>query len=98
MERLRLEPPPPPKEVERWRTGWNPFRTCSWTPEDVLIENFAGHVRSRALSECGIAQEHLEEFTTSFKDGIHIRETIRNLHLGKVIVKESPPYAARSEP
>jgi len=90
-KRLRLEPPPPPKEVERWRTAWNPFRTCSWTPEDVLIENFAGHVRSRALSECGIAQEHLEEFTTSFKDGIHIRETIRNLHLGKVIVKESPP-------
>ncbi len=89
-KKLKLEPPPPPREVERWRTAWNPNRNCSWTPEDVLIESFAGHVRNRALLESGIAQEHLEEFRTSFKDGIHVRETIRNLHLGKIIVKETP--------
>jgi hypothetical protein len=90
-KKLKLEPPPPLKEKKKWRTAWNPNVTCSWTPEDVLIENFAGHVRKRALLESGIAQEHLEEFRTSFKDGIHIRETIRNLHLGKIIVKETPP-------
>ena len=88
--KLRLEPPPPRWKVEKWRTAWNPLETCSWTPEDVLIENFAGHVRSRALLESGIAEERLEEFRTSFKDGIHVRETIRNLHLGKIIVKETP--------
>jgi hypothetical protein len=90
-KKLKLEPPPPPAEKERWRTAWNPSLTCSWTPEDVLIENFAGHVRARALLESGLVQERLEEFRTSFKDGIHVRETIRNLHLGKVIVKEAPP-------
>lgn len=90
-KKLKLEPPPPPEEKKRWQTAWNPNQSCSWTPEDVLIENFAGHVRKRALLESGIAQEHLEEFCTSFKDGIHIRETIRNLHLGKIIVKETPP-------
>ncbi len=90
-KRVRLEPPPPPRDVKRWRSTWNPNGNCSWTPEDVLIENFAGHIRSRALLESGVTQEHLEEFKTSLKDGIHVRETIRNLHLGKIIVKETPP-------
>jgi len=88
--KLRLEKPPPSWKLERWKTAWNPRETCSWTPEDVLVENFAGHVRSRALLESGIAEERLEEFRTSFKDGIHVRETIRNLHLGKIIVRELP--------
>jgi hypothetical protein len=87
---LKLHGPPPEKDRKRWRTAWNPLKSCSWTPEDILIENFAGHVRSRALLESGIAEERLEEFRTSLKDGIHVRETIRNLHLGKVIVKEVP--------
>jgi hypothetical protein len=87
---LKLKAPPPEKDRKRWRTAWNPLQSCSWTPEDVLIENFAGHVRARALLESGLAEERLEEFRTSFKDGIHVRETIRNLHLGKVIVKEVP--------
>jgi len=90
-KKLKLEAPPPPNQVKRWQTAWNPHDTCSWTPEDILIENFAGHVRGRALLESGIAQEHLEEFSTSLKDGIHLRETIRNLHLGKIIVRETPP-------
>ncbi|HVR73399.1 MAG TPA: hypothetical protein VMT52_03670 [Planctomycetota bacterium] len=89
-KKLRLEPPPHPKDIERWRTAWNPYETCSWTPEDVIVENFAGHVRRRALLESGIAQERLEEFRTSLKDGIHVRETLRHLHLGKIIVKETP--------
>jgi hypothetical protein len=90
-KKLKLEAPPPPDQVKQWQTAWNPNASCSWTPEDVLIENFAGHVRGRALLESGIAQEHLEEFSTSLKDGIHVRETIRNLHLGKIIVRETPP-------
>ncbi|MBI4603073.1 MAG: hypothetical protein HY721_14035 [Planctomycetes bacterium] len=89
-KKLRLEPPPPPRKRQEWRTAWNPYSTCSWTPEDVLVERFAGQVKRRALLESGLAQEHLEEFRTSFKDGVHIRETIRNLHLGKIIVKETP--------
>jgi hypothetical protein len=89
-KRLKLEPPPPPAAQQKWRTAWDPRGHCSWTPEDVLIERFAGHVKQRALAECGLAQEHLEEFRTSFKDGLHIRETLRQLHLGKIIVKETP--------
>jgi hypothetical protein len=94
-KKLRLEKPPPPKWKEKWRTAWVPHQCCSWTPEDIVIENFAGHVRDRALTECGIGQERLEEFRTSFKDGIHVRETLRNLHLGKIIVKETPVVRGR---
>ena len=89
-KKIKLEAPPPPNQVKRWKTAWNPHETCSWTPEDVLVENFAGHVRERALLDSGIAQEHIEEFSTSLKDGIHLRETIRNLHRGKIIVRETP--------
>ena len=94
-KKLRLEAPPPPKSKEKWLKAWVPHQCCSWTPEDILIENFAGHVRARALTECGIGQERLEEFRTSFKDGIHVRETLRNLHLGKIIVKETPVVRGR---
>lgn len=87
---LRLERPPSKQEKAKWRTAWNPYETCSWEPEDRLVENFAGHVRSRALFECGVAQERIEEFTTSFKDGLHVRETLRSYHLGKIFVREVP--------
>jgi hypothetical protein len=89
-KKLKLARPPTRDERRRWRTAWNPYETCSWEPEDQLIENFASQVRHRAVQEC-LAQERLEEFTTSFKDGLHIRETLRNVHLGKIFVKEVPP-------
>ena len=88
---LRLERPPSRRDQRRWQTAWNPHETCSWEPEDLLIENFAGRVRHRALAETGLRQERVEEFTTSFKDGLHLRETLRNAHLGKIFVKETPP-------
>ena len=90
-KKLKLVRPPSKEETTKWRTAWNPYETCSWEPEDQLIENFAAHVRQKALRECGLAQERLEEFTTSFKDGLHVRETLRNYHLGKIFVKEVPP-------
>ena len=32
-----------------------------------------------------------EKFTTSLKDGLDIRETLRNWHTGSLYVKEIPP-------
>ncbi len=89
-KRIRLPVPPRDEERARWQSAWNPLESCSWEPEDRLIESFAGQVRHRALAESGLAEERLEEFSTSMKDGLHLRETIRNLHLGKIIVREVP--------
>ena len=77
-------------QKKRWRTYWNPDSVCSLPPEDEIIENFCGYIRKRALKLVGISQVRVEEFQSTLKDGIHLRETLRNLHLGKIYVKEEP--------
>ncbi len=94
-KRLKLERRPTRIEKRRWQTAWDPNESCSWEPEDRLVEQFAGRVRQRAITECSVAQERIEEFTTSFKDGLHLRESLRQHHLRKVFVKELPPIRGR---
>jgi hypothetical protein len=92
---VKLQRPPLPKMKQKWAYLWNPFKACSWPPEDDKIESFHRHVRSmtqRILSE---DQARVEKFTTSVKDGIDLRETIRNWHKNEIYVKELPP--ARGE-
>lgn len=88
--RLKLEKRPTKQQKRFWRTRWNPHTMCSWPPEDEIIENFCGYVRKRALKIAGLSHVRVEEFQSTLKDGIHIRETLRNLHLGKIFVKEEP--------
>lgn len=82
-----------PPEIDRqaWAMRWNPFSHCSWPPEDVAIERFRTHVKDRALSLLGHDLAKVEKFTTSLKDGLDIRETLRNWHTGDLYVKELPP-------
>jgi hypothetical protein len=82
-----------PLEIDKqqWAMRWNPFTHCSWPPEDVAIERFRTHVKDRALSIMGNDLAKVEKFTTSLKDGLDIRETLRNWHTGDLYVKEMPP-------
>jgi len=89
-KRIRLEKKPTQKQKKQWATRWNPNAVCSWPPEDEVIENFCGYIRKRALKLVGLSQVRVEEFQSTLKDGLHLRETIRNLHLGKIYVKEEP--------
>jgi hypothetical protein len=82
---------PDPRDQARWRMNWNPFGQCSWPPEDEKIESFRSHVFNRARQIMGADLIKTEKFTTSFKDGIDIRDTLRNWHTGDVYVKELPP-------
>jgi hypothetical protein len=82
---------PDPKDRARWQMNWNPFGQCSWPPEDDKIENFRSHVFNRARQIMGADLVKTEKFTTSIKDGIDIRDTLRNWHTGDVYVKELPP-------
>lgn len=86
-----LQRRPEKQEVQRWRTRWNPFSQCSWPPEDRLIEDFRSHVFERAKAVMGADLVRTEKFTTSIKDGIDIRDTLRNWHTGEIYVKELPP-------
>jgi hypothetical protein len=78
-------------ERQRWQMQWNPLGQCSWPPEDDLIENFRSHVIDRAKQIMGADLVRTEKFTTSVRDGIDIRDTLRNWHTGDIYVKVLPP-------
>ena len=77
-------------ESDQWKMRWNPLAQCSWPPEDNSIENFRAHVVDRAKAIVGADLAQSEKFTTSIKDGIDIRETIRHWHDGDIYIKVLP--------
>jgi hypothetical protein len=86
-----LRPRPLKEEQLRWRHRWDPFGMCSYPPEDDRIESFHRHVRDQARAILGADLARTEKFTTSVRDGIDIRETLRNWHTGDLFVKVVPP-------
>lgn len=88
---LELKPKPLKIDQEEWRQRWDPFHQCSWPEEDVAIENFRTHVKDVALGMLGADLVRTEKFSTSLKDGLDIRETLRNWHTGDLYVKVCPP-------
>lgn len=94
---ISLKPKPTPFESKNWAQRWNPFGMCSWPPEDDAIESFHTHVREQAKALLGEDLARTEKFTTSIKDGLDIRETLRNWHTGELYVKEIPPARGNLE-
>jgi hypothetical protein len=86
-----LRPKPEKDQQTRWRQRWDPFGVCSYPPEDDRIESFHRHVRDQAKAIIGADLARSEKFTTSVRDGIDIRETLRNWHTGDLYVKVVPP-------
>ena len=86
-----LKPLPPDSQQRRWDMQWDPFGQCSWPPEDVNIEKFRTHVKETARAIMGTDLANSEKFSTSLKDGLDIRETLRNWHTGELYVKVFPP-------
>ncbi len=87
----RLQAPPDRRQRAQWRKAWNPFGQCSWPPEDASIERFRTHVKDTALTLLGNDLARTEKFCTSLKDGLDLRETLRNWHTGDLYVREYPP-------
>ena len=88
---LQLQPRPDEGRKREWAQQWNPYTHCSWPPEDFLIENFRQTVFDRALESMGADLAKTEKFTSSVKDGIDIRDTIRHWYEGDIYVKILPP-------
>ena len=74
---LSLRPKPDRCTSRRWSYLWNPHRQCSWPPEDQKIESFNTHVREQARALIGADLAKTEKFTTSMKDGLDLRESLR---------------------
>lgn len=82
---------PDKQQTWRWQMRWNPFRQCSYPPEDETIENFRSYLFERAKTVIGADLVRTEKFTTSIKDGIDIRDTLRHWYTGDIYVKVLPP-------
>ena len=91
LTQIELIPKPDLDQVRDWQQQWNPFSQCSWPPEDEVIESFRQSVFDRAREVMGADLAHTEKFTTSIKDGIDIRDTVRHWYDGEIYVKVLPP-------
>jgi len=88
---LELKRRPSKTESDQWKYRWNPYSQCSYPPEDDRIENFRTRVFDRARSIMGNDLAKTEKFTTSVKDGIDIRDTLRHWYEKQIYVKVVPP-------
>lgn len=92
---LELRRKPLKHEIDKWKLRWNPYSQCSWPPEDKLIESFRTRVADRAQAIVGADLARSEKFSTSIKDGIDIRETLRHWYDGDIYVKVMPPSVGK---
>ena len=88
---LKLQRRPNDPEKSKWKYHWNPVTQCSYPPEDERIENFRTRVFDRAKAIMGNDLARTEKFTTSVKDGIDIRDTLRHWYEKQIYVKVNPP-------
>ncbi len=88
---IKLNRRPTQLEREKWAYRWNPFGQCSYPPEDERIESFRTRVLDRARTIAGNDLARTEKFTTSVKDGIDIRDTLRHWYEKQIYVKVLPP-------
>ncbi|MEQ1830894.1 MAG: hypothetical protein ABL921_33415 [Pirellula sp.] len=88
---LELNRPPIKADKKKWSMRWNPYQQCSWPDEDTRIESFRNRVVERAQGLIGADLARSEKFTTSLKDGLDLRETLRHWYDGSLYVKVNPP-------
>ena len=94
---LPLKPNPPAPKKQQWSQQWDPYGQCSYPPEDGRIERFQQHVREQARILLGDDLAKVEKFQSSLKDGLDLRETLRNWHTGDVYVRELPATRGQVE-
>lgn len=88
---IELSPKFEKQDFDESQMVWNSMTQCSWPPEDKEIESFRSCVTDRALGLLGNDLVKSEKFTSSIKDGLDMRETLRNWHTGNIYIKVLPP-------
>ena len=70
---------------------------CSFPPEDVVVETFGKKVMEKGLQVVSENLKKLEPFTSSLKDGLDIKETLRRWGLEQTpYVVEEPKTSAKA--
>ena len=82
------ERPESPDDPSEWIDAFRDGSICSYPPEDIRVEDYGRFLQQKVLSLLAAERTRTEPFTTSFLDGLDLRETIRNAHEGRVYVRE----------
>jgi hypothetical protein len=94
----RMKPAGLSRKRERSKGEWarqtNGMSICSYPPEDLVIENYGRFLKQHAKNMLSEERSRVEPFTASTRDGIDLRETIRNWHEGKLYVREDGHFSA----
>ncbi len=98
--RRRLVPIPVKKKRQEntpgeWKRDFDSHFICSYPQEDVVIEGYGRHLQKRALEIKSEENSRVVPFQASMMDGIDIRQTIRDLHRGRIYVRENIPLKGK---
>jgi hypothetical protein len=70
-----------------WVNTDHPY-SCSFPDEDIFMEDFAFQYRKQATELAKSSEIKIRELETSLGEGLDIRETLRNWHHEKIMIKE----------
>lgn len=71
-----------------WASQLNGAGICSYPPEDLVIEDYGRFLKRKGKSILSEENTRVEPFTTSFLDGVDMRETIRKWYEGRIYVRQ----------
>ena len=77
------------KRPGEWLEGFDNPSICSYPPEDLIIEDYGRFLKQKGAKQLSEEQSRVEPFSASMLDGIDMRETLRNLHEGRIYVREN---------
>ena len=77
------------KRPNEWLAGFDDPAICSYPPEDLVIENYGRFLKKKGARQLSDEETRVEPFSVSLLDGIDMRETLRNLHEGRIYVREN---------
>jgi hypothetical protein len=77
-----------------WAKQTDGSSICSYPPEDLVIENYGRFLKQHAKNLLSEERSRVEPFLTSSRDGIDLRETIRNWHEGRLYVRDTNKSSA----
>jgi hypothetical protein len=86
---------PSPAEQEEFKKHWRGETICSYPPEDIRVEGLGDYVKKKARGILSQEQVRLIPFTTSFLDGLDVKETLRHLVENKIYVREERSVRGR---
>ncbi len=76
------------KRPNEWLAGFDDPSVCSYPPEDLVIEDYGRFLKKKGARQLSDEETRVEPFTVSLLDGVDMRETLRNLHDGRIYVRE----------